>query len=333
MELDRFDWLSLVQESAVDPDRRIVDAHHHLWDRGGSTYLAAELRADATATHNVTDTVFVDCMARYRREGPEQLRPLGETEFVAGQAAEARRLGGPNIGAIVSFADLALGEAVEEVLIEHEQVADGLFRGVRHATGWDASEEIDNAHTRPSESLLAEPTFRSGLATLASRGHSYDAWLFHPQIAELTAAARACPELTIVINHLGAPLAIGPYAGQREEVRSEWRSALAELATCPNVVMKLGGVGMDMYFAQGWSSRDLPPTSDEVADFWRSDVRWCIDTFTPDRCMFESNFPVDRQTCSYSVLWNSFQKMASGYDDSEQDALFSGTALRVYRIS
>ena len=332
MELDRFDWLSQVQEEAVDAQRRIVDAHHHLWDRGGSTYLAAELRADAIATHNVTDTVFVDCMARYRREGPEQLRPLGETEFVAAQAADARRLGGPNIGAIVSFADLSLGEAVEEVLIEHEEVGEGLFRGVRHATAWDASTEIDNAHTRPPESLLADPSFRAGLATLAARGHSYDAWLFHPQISELTAAARACPELTIVLNHLGAPLAIGPYAGQRDTVRSEWRAALAELATCPNVVMKLGGVGMDTYFAMDWSSRDLPPTSDEVADYWRADICWCIDTFTPDRCMFESNFPVDRQTCSYAVLWNSFQKMASEYDDSEQDALFSRTALRVYRI-
>jgi L-fuconolactonase len=333
MELDRFDWLNQVQEVAVDPHRRIVDAHHHLWDRGGSTYLAAELRADTTATHNVTDTVFVECMSRYRREGPEQLRPAGEIEFVAAQAADALRLGGPNIGAVVGFADLSLGEAVEEVLIEHEQAGQGLFRGIRHATAWSASDQIENAHTRPSESLLADPTFRAGLAVLAARGHSFDAWLFHPQIAELTSVARACPELTIILNHLGAPLAIGPYAGQKDAVRGEWQAALADLATCPNVILKLGGVGMDSYFTTGWHNRVLPPTSDEVAEFWRVDVCWCIDTFGPDRCMFESNFPVDRQTCSYPVLWNSFQKMVSTYDDQEQDELFSRTALRVYRIS
>jgi L-fuconolactonase len=333
MELERFDWLAQTQEDAVDPHRRIVDAHHHFWKRGGSTYLAPELRADATGSHNVTDTVFVECMARYRREGADHLRPLGETEFVTAQAAEARRLGGPNVGGIVAFADLSLGDAVEEVLIEHERIGQGLFRGVRHATGWDRSDDVPNTHTEPAESQLADPVFRAGLAKLAERGHTYDAWLYHPQLAELAAAARACPELTIVVNHLGAPLGIGPYAGRRDEVRAAWRSGLTELASCPNVVMKLGGVGLDTYYGMGWTEWDVPPSSDEIADYWRTDVQWCIETFGPDRCLFESNFPVDRQVCSYSVLWNSLQKMAADYSDDEQDALFSGTALRVYRIS
>ena len=332
MRLDRFDWLSQIQEEAVDPSRSIVDPHHHLWDRGGSTYLAAQLQADTAATHNITQTVFVECLAEYRNTGPEGLRPLGETEFVVTQAAEARQSGGSTIAGIVAFADLSLGAAVEEILIEHEQLGRGLFRGVRHGTAWDPSDEVRNAHSRPSESLLSDPSFREGLSTLADMGHTFDAWLYHPQLHELVDVARACPEATIIVNHLGGPLGIGPYAGHRDEIRPIWRSYLTELAACPNIVMKLGGVGLDSYFGMGWTDRTIPPTSDLVVDFWGSDVRWCIDEFGPDRCMFESNYPVDRQTCSYPVLWNSFQKMTADYDDAEQDALFSGTARRVYRI-
>ena len=292
----------------------------------------AMAQADTAATHNITQTVFVECLAEYRNTGPEGLRPLGETEFVVTQAADARQSGGSTIAGIVAFADLSLGAAVEEILIEHERLGRGLFRGVRHGTAWDPSDEVRNAHSRPSESLLSDPSFREGLSTLADMGHTFDAWLYHPQLHELVDVARACPEATIIVNHLGGPLGIGPYAGHRDEIRPIWRSYLTELAACPNIVMKLGGVGLDSYFGMGWTDRTIPPTSDLVVDFWGSDVLWCIDEFGPDRCMFESNYPVDRQTCSYPVLWNSFQKMTADYDDAEQDTLFSGTARRVYRI-
>lgn len=333
MNLDRFEWLSQVHEEAVDPDREIVDPHHHLWDRGGSTYLADQLLDDTTSAHRVTHTVFVECMANYREDGPVHLRPVGETEFVVAEAVKMESRGGTSLAGIVSFADLCLGAAVVEVLDAHEESGRGLFRGIRYATACDGDSEIKPAHTKPPPGLMSEAAFLAGAAVLAERGYSFDAWLYHPQLPELTAMARDLPGLTIVLNHLGAPLRIGRYSERYDDVLSEWKKSLTDLAACPNVVLKVGGVGMDSFFDMGWADRSAPPNSDEVADHWKDPVRWCIDTFTPNRCMFESNYPVDRQTLPYAVLWNSFQKMVADYDDDEQDALFAQTARRVYRVA
>ncbi|MXW88893.1 MAG: amidohydrolase family protein [Acidimicrobiaceae bacterium] len=340
MDLDRFDWLALRQEEAVDPERPIVDAHHHLWGErqwGGlmSAYLAPQLLEDMTGSHNVVKSVFVDCISHYDSEREPHLQPVGETEFVASQADytdAAGGAGGPTIAGIVSHADLLRGEAVEEVLAAHDAAGGGRFRGIRHATGWDPSDEIHDSHHGSFEHMMAAPEFRSGAGTLARMGFSFDAWLFHPQLPELAELARAVPELTIILNHLGGPLGIGPYARGRDEARADWRASMRLVAACPNVVLKVGGIGMDVYFATGWAAADVPPGSEEVAAYWDDDVRFCIDTFGPDRCMFESNFPVDRQTLTYPVLWNALQIMAAGYTDTEQDALFSGTATRVYRL-
>ena len=333
MELDRFEWLARRREEAVDPGRVIVDAHHHLWERGGSTYLAPQLLEDMTGSHNVVKSVFVECRANYDTEREPHMRPVGETVFVAGEADATDAGGGPTIAGIVSHADLLLGDGVEEVLAAHDEAGGGRFRGIRHATGWDPSDEVHNSHHQPFEHMMATPEFRAAARTLAGMGFSFDAWLFHPQLPELAALARAVPELAIVLNHLGGPLRIGPYGRAREQARADWQASMRLVAACGNVVLKVGGIGMDMYYATGWTTLDAPPGSEEVAEHWRDDVRFCIDTFGPDRCMFESNFPVDRQTLTYPVLWNALQIMAAGYSDAEQDDLCSGTATRVYRLA
>lgn len=332
MELDRFDWLALRREGAVDGARPIIDPHHHLWDRGGSTYLAPQLLDDLGATHNVVKTVFVECKACYDEAREAPMQPVGETVFAAAEAAAADAAGGPRIAGIVGHADMMLGEAAAEVLAAHDAAGGGRFRGIRHATAWDASDEVRNGHSRPFEQMMATGEFRAGVRTLAEMGFSFDAWLYHPQLPELAALAEAAPEATIVVNHLGGPLGIGPYRGDRSRVRADWRASMERLAARPNVFLKLGGIGMDAYFATGWAARAVPPGSEEVAEHWADDVRFGIDLFGPGRCMFESNFPVDRQTLTYPVVWNAFQIMASGYTDAEQDDLFSGTAARVYRL-
>jgi L-fuconolactonase len=327
----RAEWLALTREEPVDPHRRIVDAHHHLNPAQDHRYLVDDLISDTRAGHNVTHTVYVETLASYRPDGPEELRPVGETEFAAAQARESD--GRPTrIGAIVPYADLTLGDALDEVLDTHATAGGGRFRGIRHPLAWDASPEVPAGYMSPPPRLMADDRFRRGVARLGEQGYSFDAWIYHPQLPELAELAAAAESTTIVLNHLGVPLNVGPYAS-REAVRPDWRSGMLQLATCPNAVVKLGGIGMDSYlFRTGWSSWDRPPGSDDVVGWWGDDIRWCIDTFGPSRCMFESNYPVDRDAVGYTVTWNAFQKIAASYSDAEQDDLFSGTAARVYRI-
>ena len=332
MELDRFEWLALRHEEAINPDQAIIDAHHHLWNRGGSTYLANELLADTGTSHNVTHTVFVECRSKWDRDAEPSIAPVGETRFVAGEAAEMAERDGADIGAIVSHADLTLGESVGEVLAAHEEAGGGLFRGIRHATAWSSDPEVHGAHTGSSEHMMRTPEFLAGAKTLASMGHSYDAFLYHTQIVELVELAQAVPDLTIILDHLGGLLGVGSYAADRDQARTVWQDAMRSAAACDNIVLKIGGIGMDNFYGMGWGTLDAPPSSDEVAAYWSDDVRWCIDTFGPDRCLAESNFPVDRQALPYTVLWNALQIMTSGYTAEEQADLFVGTAARTYRI-
>ena len=228
---------------------------------------------------------------------------------------------------------MMLGDAVEEVLAAHDAAGGGRFRGIRHATAWDASDDIRDSHGRPFEQMMGTAEFHAGARKLAEMGFSFDAWLFHPQVPEVVALAAAVPALTIVLNHLGGPLGIGPYRRNLSKARADWRASMRSAAAQPNAVLKVGGIGMDFYFGTGWAQRAMPPGSEEVAEHWSDNVRFCIDAFGPDRCMFESNFPVDRHTLTYPVLWNALQIMASEYSDAEQEAMFSGTATRVYRLT
>jgi predicted TIM-barrel fold metal-dependent hydrolase len=330
---DRDQWLAQVKEDILEPDLPICDPHHHLWDHPGRRYLIDELLADMGSGHNVRSTVFVECMSMYRADGPAAMRPVGETEFVNGVAAMSRsgRYGPTRVAAgIVSFADLTLGEDVGPVLDAHI-AASPRFRGIRHAAGWDASDQVRRSHTNPPPGLLGDGRFRRGFAELAHRGLSFDAWLYHPQLPDLTSLARAFPGTTIVLDHFGGPLGIGPYANRRAEVFTYWRGVIRELAGCPNVVAKLGGLVMPIN-GFGFHRGERPATSAELVDATRDWYLHAIDCFGPARCMFESNFPVDKASCSYHVLWNSFKRIAAGFGAGDKAALFHGTAARAYRL-
>ena len=330
----RPDWLALRQEEIIEPGLQIVDAHHHLWSRDGAPYLLPELLADIGSGHNITATVFMECKAMYRKDAPPAMRPVGEVEFVNGIAAmSASGEFGPTraVAGIVGYADLALGTAVREVLEAEIAAGGGRFRGVRNISAWHAVPEARGSSANPPPDVLTRPSFREGLRCLASLGLTFDAWMYHTQLNELIALAREFPEATIILNHVGGAIGIGPYAGRRNEVFAEWRKSITELAQCPNVHVKLGGLGMRLF---GFDVHEgtLPPSSQQLADAWRPYIETCVEAFGATRAMFESNFPVDKGSCSYQVLWNGFKRIAAGASSADKQALFSGTATRVYRL-
>jgi predicted TIM-barrel fold metal-dependent hydrolase len=326
------EWLAAVDEPAIEPDLPIIDTHHHLWDRPGSRYVLDELVAD-TAAHNVRQTVFVECSSMYRADGPEELKPIGETEFVRGIAAQSASgaYGEMRTAAgIVGTADLMLGGDVAAVLEAQIEASPMSFRGIRHRTAW-AEPGVQPRASGPDPHLMANATFREGFARLDDYGLSFDAWLYHPQLPEFVDLAAAFPNTTVILNHLGGPLGVGPYAGRREEIFTEWQRSIAAVAAMPNVVMKVGGIQMPVN-GFGWHERERPPTSDELLEVNRDWYLHAIEQFGPDRCTFESNFPVDRASCSYTVLWNQFKKLTTGFSVSERAAMFHDTAARVYRL-
>ncbi len=332
---ERDAWLDQVNEAALEPELPIIDPHHHLWDHPGSRYLLEELLHDTGSGHRVLATVFVECMSMYRAGGGVAMRPVGETEFVNGIAAQSASggYGETRVAAgIVAFADLSLGAAVEPVLQAHLAVAPARFRGIRHAGGFDASPEIRDSHTNPPAGLYRTARFREGFGKLAKLGLVFEAWQYHPQMPELTDLARAFPDTKIVLDHFGGPLGLGPYAGRRAQVFEEWKKNLAELARCPNVVAKLGGINMPVN-GFGWHKRLAAPSSDDLAAATRAYYLHTIDRFGPSRCMFESNFPVDRVSCSYLVLWNTFKKIAAGFSAADKAWMFHRTAAEAYRIA
>ncbi len=330
----RPEWLARRQEAVLQPGLPIVDAHHHLWDRPGWRYLAPELLEDVGAGHNVVATIFMQAQAMYRADGPAALRPVGETEFANGVAAmgASGRYGPTRLcAAIVGHADLTLGERVRPVLEAHLQAGGGRFRGVRHLTSWDADASLLNPRSAGPAGLLSDARYRAGVAQLAPLGLSYDAWLFHPQLPELVALARELPATSIILNHVGGPLGAGAYHGRRQEVFRQWSADMRTLAACPNVTVKLGGLGMRIN-GFDFAERDDPPSSEELALAWRPYILTCIEAFGPARCMFESNFPVDKGSYGYVCCWNAFKRLAADAGDDERQALFSGTAGRVYLL-
>ena len=331
----RQDWLDRRHEAALDPALPIVDPHHHLWDRPGWRYLLPELLADLNTGHKIVATVFLQCRAMYRADGPVELRPVGETEFVNGVAAMSASGGYGKTRAcagIVGHVDLRLGARAKPVLEAHMRVAGDRFRGIRHSTAWDADAAFRNPAYEMPAGLMADRTFREGFAQLAPLGLSYDAWLYHPQIDELASLAQAFPNTPIVMNHVGGPLGMAGYAGRRDEVFSNWSASVRKLAACPNVHVKLGGMGMRLN-GFGFENAADPPSSDTLVEAWRPYVETCIGAFGASRCMFESNFPVDKGSYSYPVFWNACKKLARGASADERTELFSGTAARFYRLA
>lgn len=328
------DWLAKTREDALDPDLKIVDPHHHLWDHANHRYLIEDLLLDTNDGHNVVATVFVECAAMYRAGASKAMAPVGETEFVNGIAAMSAsgQYGDTRVCAgIVGHANLLLGEAVDDVLGAHIAAGSGRFRGIRHSASWDESDQIHNGHSNAPKDLYAVPEFRAGFARLAAHGLSFEAWQYHPQLPMVADLARAFPDTTIILNHVGGPLGIGPYAGRRSEVFAVWQQSIAKIAQCPNVVVKLGGLGMKIC-GFDFHKQAAPPTSQQLADAWRPYIDHCISAFGPERAMFESNFPVDKASCGYGLLWNALKRLAAGASASEKAALFHDTAARVYRL-
>jgi predicted TIM-barrel fold metal-dependent hydrolase len=334
------DWLALTTEPTLEPELPICDPHHHFWDYRHERipyqrYLLHELAGDIRSGHNVRSTVFIEARAMYRADGPTNMRPVGEVEFVQGlAAASASGLYGPGraAAAIVGHANLNLGDQVAAVLEALQTASPNRFRGIRHSVTWDPHPEIENtaAHNRPGQ--LASAPFRAGAQVLARMGLSLEGWLYFPQLPELADFARAVPNLSIIVNHIGGLIRVGPYAHRDDEVLATWRQGIAAVAACPNVSMKLGGMGMPRT-GFDWHTRTHPIGSEELAAAMAPYMHYCIEQFGPERCMFESNFPVDKVSFSYHVMYNAFKRLSAGYSATERAAMFHDTAARVYRLT
>lgn len=323
-------------EVALEPDLPIIDPHHHLWDtphRG--EYLLPDLLADIGGGHNIVSTVFMECQSMYRANGPAEMAPVGEVEFVNGIAAmSASGNYGPCRVAetIIGYADLRAGARVREVLEAEIAAGNGRFHGIRQGVAWDADDSVGKFASRlVAPHLVRDPTFREGFAELAKLGLSFESWQYHPQLPDAIDLARAFPDTSIILDHVGGVLGVGPYSGRRSEILASWKKDIQELAKCPNVTVKLGGMGMTS-FGFDFHERDIPPSSQDLADGWRQYVEPCIEAFGVNRCMFESNFPPDKQSGGYTELWNAFKRITAGASADEKKALYSGTAARVYHM-
>jgi len=326
-------WLDQHKEEIIDAERPIVDPHHHLWHHPDKPYLLDQLWADTQSGHNIQQTVFVECGSEYRTDGPDHLKPVGETEYVAAIArAAANNPAKAQIAGIVAHADLTLDDKLDEVLDAHVAAANGLFRGIRDRAPFDPALEERVSSSRADPDLFDKPAFREGLKRLGARGFTFDAWNYHVQIPTLTRAAQAASSTQIIFDHFGGPLGIGPYEGRQANYFNQWKADVTALAACENVVAKLGGMAMPVN-GWDWHKRSTPATSDELVAAHRDYYLHAIDCFGPSRCMLESNFPVDRQSISYPVLWNALKKIVSEFSEDEKDAMFRSTATQVYGLS
>ena len=335
---DHDTWLELVQEDPLEPNLPIIDPHHHLWHfktpDGEHRYLLEDLLEDTGSGHNIVATVFIECSAMWRVDGPEQMKVVGETEFVNGIAAMSASgiYGDTRVAAgIVGTANLNVGARIGDVLDQHMKVGGDRFRGIRYLASADPSPEVRNGYTNPPLGMFGEAKFREGFAELDKRNMTFEGWLYHPQIPDLTSLAKAFPETTIILDHFGGPLGVGPYAGKQAEVLEVWKRNIADLAECDNVVAKLGGINMKVN-GFNWHKNPEPPTSIDLMEATRNYYEYTIERFGVDRCMFESNFPVDKVSCSYNTLWNSFKRLTVDYSVDEKAKLYHDTAARVYQI-
>ena len=325
-------WLDQVEEEIVDPERLIVDPHHHLWRVSGlPEYLLEDLWDDTESGHAIEKTVFIECGAEYKTDGPEHLRPIGETEFVVGEAKRSRGHGKAEISAIVGHSDLTMDLGrLTETLDAHNDAGEGLFRGIRHAGPSDLQGAYGWLGTAPVD-LYIQADFQRGVAELGKRGLSYDTWHYHTENKYYAELAKAVPDTVFVFDHFGTPVRVGPFADKTDQVFAQLKDDVAEIAKCENVVAKIGGLAMPPNgFA--WDQRDTPPSSDEVAAAHRDYYLHMIDCFGPDRCMLESNFPVDKMSMSYHVYWNAVKKITAGFSEEEKEKMFRGTATRIYRL-
>lgn len=328
-----------VREAAMDPDLPIIDPHHHFWREAAPDpfrhpkYMLPELTADLSSGHNIRATVYIQCGTGYRSDGPEHLKPVGETEFVQALADEWEQggFGDTNICAgIIVYADLALGNAVDEVLAAHKEAAPERFKGIRYGAFWHEDADVHPPMMGTVPGILADENFRTSVDRLAAFDLTYETWIYHTQFDEFAAFAQRCAGTKIILNHLGGPAAGGPYAGKRDEVFAVWKEGMSKLAACANVVVKLGGINMAPT-GFDWDERSSAPGSEKIALETRDYYLHAIDCFGPERCMFESNFPVER--VAYPTLWNVFKRIVRDFSDGDKASLFYGTAARTYGLT
>ena len=333
------DWHALTQEEIIEPDLPICDPHHHFWDYRDERipyqrYLLHELADDINSGHNVRSTVFVEARAMYRADGPEEMKPVGEVEFVQGlAAASASGIYGTGraAAAIVGHANLNLGDGVKPVLEALQAASPNRFRGIRHSVTWDDNPAVHHTAAHQATDQMSRAKFQTGAKILAGMGHSLEGWMFFSQMEELARFAKAVPNLTIILCHVGGLLGTGVYAGRQDEVMEAWRNGISAAAEQPNIVIKLGGIGMPSV-GNDWHLREKPIGSEELAAAMAPTINYCIEKFGPNRSMFESNFPVDKVSYSYHVMYNAFKRIAKDYSASEKADLFHDVAYRVYRI-
>ena len=331
------EWITQVKEEIIDPQLPIIDPHHHLWNgdnqlAGSFPYLIENLNEDTFSGHNIVGTIFMECAQGYYLNGEEKYKPVGETEFVINLIKDSKKLPeSTNIMGIIGYANLMLGTDVKDVLDEHLSKGEGLFKGIRHAAGWDKNNEIHNSHSNPIENIYYDKNFIKGAEELINLNLTFDAWHYHHQITDLSIFAERYPELIIIHDHFGGPLGVGPYEGKREEIFKKWKDDISLLSESKNVYAKLGGLAMPV---NGWNfhKQDKPASSDQIVDLHQQYYLHTINCFGADRCMFESNFPVDRRSVTYHILWNAFKKMVSDYSDEDKNKLFFKNAKDVYGV-
>lgn len=333
----RPEWLARAKpEEVFDPALSIVDAHMHLWHHpSGYRYFAEDYARDVRDSgHNLEASVFVECRSMYRTSGPEALRAVGETEFAMGQAAMADSGCFTNTrvaAGIVCFADLMSDDLLPEVLDAHTEAANGRLRGVRMRAKWDPDPKVKGAVSADAAGLYLHPELRAGVAECARRGLLFEASIYHPQIPDATALARAVPEAQIVMIHCGSPVGHSSYAGFGRDVHRDWLRDMTEFAALPNTSVKLGGLLMSLA-AFDFMSEKRPATSKELARLWRPYIEPCFELFGPERCMVSSNFPVEKAGVTFGALWNMYKLLVSGASPDEKMQIFSGSARRIYRI-
>jgi predicted TIM-barrel fold metal-dependent hydrolase len=328
------EWLALREEPVEDPAMPIIDPHQHLWTRAYAPYLFDQYLADTKGGHQVAASVYVQCSSMYREDGPEEMKPLGEVEFANGMAAmSASGQFGPSrlCAGIVGFADLTRGKPVRRILESMTRVAGERFKGIRTLATWSPVKVRSHASTGERPHLLLLPEYQEGLAELADLGLSLDVLVFHTQLADVESLARSFPDTRIILNHAGNPVLSGPYKERREEMMQVWMEGMRRVSALPNVHVKLGGLASRLSGSM-WHTLPQPPSSDVMAGHFEPFVRHCVRYFGAGRCMFESNFPVDKGQTSYRLLWNAFKKLAAAYPAQDQESLLWRTADDCYRL-
>lgn len=332
----RNEWLALHREAPLQPELPIIDAHHHLWDRQTGRYLTHEFSDDIqTSGHRVVSSVYVQCRSMLRRDGSETLKPLGEIEFASGIAAMfasghyANALG---CEAIIGGLSLLAGDAMQPAIERAIALSGGRLRGMRNPLAWHPDPRVTSSPVTPPAGLAQSAPFRRGAACLARHALSLDVWVYHTQLEEIADLAREIPTLQIVIDHCGGPVGVGPCSERDPDMFQQWRNGMRRLAELPNVCVKISGFGMTVrgfHFA----AAETPPDSQMLAQAWMPWFETIVSLFGAERCMFASNFPVDKGMFSYGVFWNACKRLAQQASPDEQAQLFWRTAATCYRLT